>query len=797
MDRWGLIAALSVALAGSIFFLGTSRTYSPGPLSKGHAAFEAQCVTCHQPWHRVAETACEDCHRSEREHGAHGMLQPLPERNKHASVEVSDENAKRPPAQRIRAFNDSLGCLSCHHDHRGRMTMVSEIAVDAGNNCTFCHTHPNLEGVTSHHIGPMVPLRRKFHPQFFTFQSPGKSASFKHAAHLDDFRKHLKGMEGITALPCEFCHVRTTASAQRPNEFTLLWGSGLGANAQGCSVSGCHDQHGDTNLTSASLIESKVAGYARSANVTVLRAEFRHSPGHLKYKCVECHQNMESSSAVGSTRDPSMGVRNCFSCHAHQPVTLALPTAAVRSAASLFGGVASAAPFGERRIVQCAGCHKFHSFYNRRTNAAEGDFTAKTLEAFRNPSTQVSLAMSTVDLPTSRITWIPLLGVLALALGGVAGIGFFRWVSRTEVEPEAPPPLVEVTFHKGNFESNIPNLYVVGEVAGIASINLATRSGRQAVEAIASQLELGRPSAEAEVYDVAIVGCGPAGLGAAITAKDKGLSYVALERMTVASSIRDYGRDKIVQASPIETREYHKLFVMRGEIRSGALIAEWEKVISQVGIKIHERTEVIDIRRIGDLFEVKTQSAGPMVDAEAVPQTQSFKSRYVIVAIGVRGAPNHLGGDGKNLNGETPERVLYKCVQPQEFQEKRILVVGGGNAGAEVAQSLADPALRNTVSYSFREPVLSRPSRENVEKVAKLQTQKFLTVYPGTQVREITPGRVVLEPAGRPPVSVSGGAMTVTTSELENDFVFAMLGAKPPPFIKQVGIRMIRRGRPS
>jgi len=33
--------------------------------------------------------------------------------------------------------------------------------------------------------------------------------------------------------------------------------------------------------------------------------------------------------------------------------------------------------------------------------------------------------------------------------------------------------------------------------------------------------------------------------------------------------------------------------------------------------------------------------------------------------------------------------------------------------------------------------------------------------------------------------------------EIENDFVFAMLGAVPPPFVKAIGIRMIKRGRPS
>jgi thioredoxin reductase len=167
-----------------------------------------------------------------------------------------------------------------------------------------------------------------------------------------------------------------------------------------------------------------------------------------------------------------------------------------------------------------------------------------------------------------------------------------------------------------------------------------------------------------------------------------------------------------------------------------------------------------------------------------------FQSRFVVVAIGVHGSPNHL-----NVPGEAPDRVFYKLIEPSEFQNKRILVVGGGNAGAEIAQSLANEVLQNQVSYSFREPSLSRPSPENAEKISKLQKQQRLTIYPHSQLKDIKPGKVVLIPsAAKSDGAFADGTRIERELEIENDFVFAMLGASPPPFIRGLGIRMIKRG---
>ncbi len=122
-------------------------------------------------------------------------------------------------------------------------------------------------------------------------------------------------------------------------------------------------------------------------------------------------------------------------------------------------------------------------------------------------------------------------------------------------------------------------------------------------------------------------------------------------------------------------------------------------------------------------------------------------------------------------------------------------MVGGGNAGTEIAQSLANERLQNQVSYSFREPALSRPSGENVEKISLLQKHRRLTIYPHSQVKEINPGKLVLIPsAAKLDGAVAEGTTIEKQLEIDNDFVFAMLGASPPPFIKSLGIRMIKRG---
>jgi thioredoxin reductase len=452
---------------------------------------------------------------------------------------------------------------------------------------------------------------------------------------------------------------------------------------------------------------------------------------------------------------------------------------------------AAAAP--EKKITACSGCHAFHVSGPVPTR----DFTTPAPDA--RPHLQQGLLFAAylpgLERQHGAIQGITMrhvlinpwwMGGLALVATGSLFGAWMRFLPRLTtlqrtVGNVAPQRTTEVPSLDDTYQSTVPRLYIVGETAGTASINLAMRSGRQSIEFIANLLKFEQQATAPEVYDVAIIGCGPAGISASATAISRGLKYVALEKMTAISTIKAYPRGKFVQATSIDIAEYGS-FLMEGDTSKESLLQAWEKIIAQTGVKANEREEVTSINRVGDLFEIKTNA------------DNIYKARYVVMAIGVRGSPRHLG-----VKGETPERVAYNLVEPGEYQNKNLLIVGGGNAGAEVAQALANPELHNHVSYSFRTPTLGPPvTPENAEKISALQQKGLLTVYPASTVLELKPGKVVMGPlaGGGPDRQAGVGAVVLTQpAEIDNDFAFAMLGAElPTRFMKSTGIRMIKKG---
>src|SRR4051812_25249187 len=83
-----------------------------------------------------------------------------------------------------------------------------------------------------------------------------------------------------------------------------------------------------------------------------------------------------------------------------------------------------------------------------------------------------------------------------------------------------------------DFQTNVPGLYIAGELGGMGLIHNAVNQGGQAMRAIAQSLK-GAPPVPGEVVDVAdvvIVGAGPAGLAAALQAKASGLRFTIFEQ---------------------------------------------------------------------------------------------------------------------------------------------------------------------------------------------------------------------------------------------------------------------------
>jgi thioredoxin reductase len=444
-----------------------------------------------------------------------------------------------------------------------------------------------------------------------------------------------------------------------------------------------------------------------------------------------------------------------------------------------------------RTVLACGECHLFHANgvvptldFPQHAPAFRPNQPRRFQLTLFLPHARRGLGDAQLGpLPMRSVTFSPWwMGLVAIGFVAYRFALHSRKLARKQAPQEvvagvAPQRAKEVPALDDTYQTNIRHLHIVGEAAGTASINLAMRSGRQVIEAIAGELRSAAPPVRPHLYDVVIVGCGPAGLGATATARVSGLKYATLEKLTPASTLRSYPRAKFVQATPIDIEEYGSFF-LEGDNSREELIKEWEKIIARLGLVINDREEVVDIVRQQEGFVVKTARGN------------SYPARCVVLAIGLRGNPRHL-----NLPGEIAGRVVYSLIEPDEFTGRKILVVGGGNAGAETVQALAEARLGNTISYSFRSPALTNVTRENAEAISALQQAKKIMVYPATVLTQIRQRTVMLEPVKSAPRQELK-TVVARPAELENDLIFAMIGAElPTAFLKSIGIKMVSKGR--
>jgi thioredoxin reductase len=704
-------------------------SYQPGKLLAAHAGFDSKCAGCHRPWHRVDNSGCIACHGD------------FAANNPHGGYYVFDDKDGLIAGRHLVTFKDNLSCLSCHSEHQGRN---ANVRVQAAFACTWCHNHPAIAAVGKHRGTTLA--RHDSANQMF--QQP-----FNHYQHR--LLMTLQAGNFPNGFDCASCHQVTPAAPGAADKMTIAW--------RPCAY--CHASPQVPSLALPASLGASPAALPYSGVVRTLHvnAVFNHSRDHLQTPCAQCHLKVSESAKPDDAN--SLLIAQCFTCHAHQePATGAQPLkAAARGSEALLLGESEGVAFARdtTRVVSCGECHWFH-FHGPVPIV---DFTKPALKQPPGASAAGEFA-----------PWG--IGAIAIVIVGLCGIAYTVYLPAMEEHhaaamESAPQRILKTPLLDDTYQTSLPGLYIIGEMSGTASINLAMRSGRQVVEAITENFKHSAAPAQPGVYDVLIVGCGPAGLGATATAKAHGLSYVTLERMTPASTLRTFPRAKFVQATPIDILEYGSFF-LEGDSTREDLIAEWDKIISQAGLVIQDREEVVGIQANDGYFTVRTA------------KEHEFKARCVVLAIGLRGHPRRL-----NVPGEAAGRVHYQLIEPDDFRNQRILVVGGGNAGAEVTQGLAAPHLGNKVTYSIRDQVLSKVTHENGEKIIALQRSGTITLYPDTELKEIKEKSVVLALVKGQTKSAEGRPVTAAPIELDNDIVFGMLGAElPTRFLESLGIRM-------
>jgi thioredoxin reductase (NADPH) len=149
------------------------------------------------------------------------------------------------------------------------------------------------------------------------------------------------------------------------------------------------------------------------------------------------------------------------------------------------------------------------------------------------------------------------------------------------------------------FETNVPGVYIAGELGGMGLIKNAVEQGRQAVENI---IKSGRKQHEA-MFDLIVVGAGPAGISASLTAKKHNLKFITLEQDTLGGTVYTFPRSKIVMTSPMDLPLHGKMKLF--ETSKPQLLDIWQEVLGRNSITIKENSKVEAIIPENSHFKVQ------------------------------------------------------------------------------------------------------------------------------------------------------------------------------------------------
>jgi thioredoxin reductase (NADPH) len=103
-------------------------------------------------------------------------------------------------------------------------------------------------------------------------------------------------------------------------------------------------------------------------------------------------------------------------------------------------------------------------------------------------------------------------------------VGAIRLVTGT------PSVSASLPYLTPEYETSVRNLFIAGELGGLALIKNAVNQGRECIDTIAQRFADDNRLPQPGVYDVVIIGAGPAGISATLRAIERKLSYLTLER---------------------------------------------------------------------------------------------------------------------------------------------------------------------------------------------------------------------------------------------------------------------------
>ena len=238
------------------------------------------------------------------------------------------------------------------------------------------------------------------------------------------------------------------------------------------------------------------------------------------------------------------------------------------------------------------------------------------------------------------------------------------------------------------------------------------------------------------IYDLIIIGGGPAGITAGI--------YSARKKLKTLLITKDF----IGQAG--KTSEVDN-FPGFPEVSGADLMKKFENHLKKFEIEIQEGEEITKIEKQKEIFLVKTE------------KRKEFKGKTLIVATGRDPRPLEVPGEKEFIG----RGVSYCSVCDSPFfKEKAVAVIGGGNAGFEAALDL--------VPYAKRIFIFERSDKLMADEILqeRVKKEKKIEIHLTKEVRSI-------EGRGKVQALLYQDVKTGKNYQVPVDGVFVQIGSIP------------------
>lgn len=740
-------AAAAAAILVVLFGISRTKTFVPESLSASHLhgkprlpitikASDGSCSACHTPVQGIDLARCNTCHV--------------------ALVSVKHSTAR-------------LNCLDCHTEHHGEDFNPSLVARLA---CVKCHNgqHTVLDAATGRE--KVLPIPHGGRPMGYPVENgQWHTVSAKDAKPLTKEEFHLRHTSA--SVGCLSCHSRISPIDRDTPRLTCSachGGKNLVAGERiTINCTSCHNQHGEhtelksvvKNFAQMALTRpwdhpagptegpgpvappppaSKssqvlmISGIALGAGIPLMLVGAVFVTMRAKRKAYFASLSAAEMPVESGARQPEWGMKSAAVARADALIKMGEAGLKISGTALLPALASIEGPIPEESIPRdhahpivevnlCVGC---------KACVEACPFNVFDLVNGKAVPTRIAACMGDTVCAVVCPTY-------AIKIKGVDKV----------VQTSEMPDVSD------NYETNVKGLYCIGDLTGLPLIKNAINMGKKVIDVI-SQAEV---KGQGE-YDVAIVGIGPAGLSATLSAKAAGLKYVALEQGERANTIHNYPRHKLVLAEPINIPLFGPL-EMR-DAQKEELLELWDRIIADSGIQIFTNRKVASVSGEEGNFVVRTEN-------------DQYSAKKVVLAIGSRGTPRKLGVPGESL-----PKVSYSLVDAAAFQHKHVLLVGGGDSALEACIALAAQGT-NTVTLSYRKDKFDRAKSRNIAKMKEALTAGAVNFIPSSNVKEIRETDLVLKTKDGEQV-------------LPNDYVIILIGGEiPKPFLEKAGIRFARR----